>query len=43
MLPGVGKPSGGFMTVTITPEGSSASAKFTFYNEQGRQMYTHTK
>ena len=43
MLKGVGEPSGGFMTVTVTPKGSSAQAKFTFYNEQGKQMYSHTK
>jgi alkaline phosphatase/alkaline phosphatase D len=43
MLPGVGEPSGGFLTVTITPDGPTAKASFDFYDEQGRQVYTHLK
>jgi len=38
-----GEPSGGFLLVTITPTGSGARATFTFYDEQGRQVYSQTK
>ena len=38
-----GEPSGGFLMVTVTPTGSTAQARFTFYDEQGRQAYTNTK
>jgi alkaline phosphatase/alkaline phosphatase D len=42
-LKGDGEPSGGFMLVTVTPVGSTARTTFTFYDEQGRQVYSHTK
>jgi len=38
-----GEPSGGFLMVTVTPTGSTAQATFTFYDEQGRQVYANTK
>ena len=38
-----GEPSGGFLLVTVTPAGSAAKATFTFYDEQGRQVYSNTK
>jgi hypothetical protein len=42
-LKGDGEPSGGFLLVTVTPVGSTARTTFTFYDEQGRQVYSHTK
>jgi alkaline phosphatase/alkaline phosphatase D len=38
-----GEPSGGFLMVTVTPDGAQARARFTFYDEQGRQVYRHVK
>ena len=38
-----GEPSGGFLMVTVTPDGPGARARFTFYDEQGRQIYSHVK
>lgn len=38
-----GEPSGGFLMVTVTPTGSAARASFTFYDEQGREVYSNTK
>jgi alkaline phosphatase/alkaline phosphatase D len=38
-----GEPSGGFLLVTVTPAGSTAQAAFTFYDEQGRRVYSATK
>ena len=42
-LAGEGEPSGGFLLVTVTPGESAAQATFTFYDEQGQQVYSHTK
>ena len=38
-----GKPSGGFLTVTVSPEEDGAQALFEFYDEHGALAYSHTK
>ena len=37
-----GEPSGGFLMVTVAPEGAGARAEFTFHDEHGRIVYSHT-
>ena len=35
--------SGGFLIVSVTPDGSSARAGFRFYDEMGQLLYEHEK
>ena len=42
-LRGDGEPSGGFLMVTVTPDGPAVTAQFTFYDENGREVYKHVK
>ncbi len=38
-----GEPSGGFLTVTVTPTGATARARVNFYDENGRKVYSCTR
>ena len=42
MLPGVGEPSGGFLMLTVTPDGDSAKAHFDLCDENGVSAYSYT-
>ncbi len=35
--------SGGFLIISVVPEGASARAEFQFYDEQGVQLYAYTQ
>ena len=35
--------SGGFLLISVAPEGIAARAKFRFYDETGKLLYEHTK
>lgn len=35
--------SGGFLIISVTPDGSSARAEFRFYDENGKLLYEHIK
>ena len=37
------EPSGGFLIITVKPEGESAVAEFRFYDEKGKLLYQHRK
>ncbi|OHB74884.1 MAG: alkaline phosphatase [Planctomycetes bacterium RBG_16_55_9] len=38
-----GKPSGGFLMVTVSPVADGAAARFDFYDDYGHLAYSHTK